>query len=59
MILVDLVRKFKAIDESQFDFFNKSIKRTILISEGRPRLNDKLLSENVLNNLKKLTERNN
>lgn len=59
MVLIDLVKKFKAIDESQFDYFDKSIKRTVLISEGRPRFNDKLLSENVLDALKKLTERNN
>ena len=52
------IRKFQAISIQSFSFFEESLKRTLLIKEGYPRLNARHSSDNVLHSLQTLTERN-
>ena len=57
-VLAGQARNFQSINTASFSFFEESLNRTLLISEGYPRLNAKQSSENVLHSLVTLTEKN-
>ena len=57
-VLDKQAERFQTITKHNFSFFEESLKRTLIICEGFPRLNALQPSDNVMQALVSLTERN-